>query len=80
MTIVSGFGLVSHLRVDNFNVVSDMVPVDYVANSILVSGYCQANKDSLAVLNFGTSHKKPMLWMEYYDYCRAALQQYPMKA
>lgn len=69
----------SHLRVDSFNIVSDCVPVDYCANSMIVAAYSQANKDGLTVLNYGTSHKKPLLWMEYYIYCREALQQYPMK-
>ena len=66
-------GLVSHLRTDNYKSVTDLVPVDYVANSILVSAYSCANKDALTVLNFGTSHKKPILWIEYYELCRQNL-------
>jgi len=71
--------LVSHLRTDSFKVVSDMIPVDLVCNSIIVSAFSCKDRDALTILNYGTSHKKPLLWMEYYDLCREYFQMYPMK-
>lgn len=56
-----------------------MVPVDYVANSMIVSAFAQANKNELCVLNFGTSHKKPMMWREYYDLNIEAVRAYPLE-
>lgn len=78
LTMIGGMGLVSHLRTDNFKVVADLVPVDYVVNAMMVAAYEQANKNELIVMNYGSSHKKPMLWFEYYDSAVKYFKQYPM--
>jgi hypothetical protein len=60
-------------------VVSDIIPVDYVANSMLVAAFSQAGKDTLTVMNYGTGHLNPILWTEYYEIVQASLNQYPFK-
>jgi hypothetical protein len=66
MTITCGMGFVSHLFTNNMNTISDMIPVDMVVNSIIVAAYSKADKNQLTVMNYGTSHKNPMLWKEYH--------------
>ncbi|CDW88677.1 male sterility protein [Stylonychia lemnae] len=58
----------------NKNNRGDMIPVDFVSNSVLVGTAFQANRNSLQIQHCATSHQNPILWVDYVihvlDYAR----------
>lgn len=57
----TGIGLVKDLYGDE-NMIGDQVPVDMVADSILVAAAFEANKPKLEVYNICSSARNPMTW------------------
>lgn len=55
LTLGGGSGLINFVY-GGYNTISDIIPVDYVSNSILVATAFQANQRNLTVINCGTSH------------------------
>lgn len=61
LSLVGGSGLINYFPGDT-DITCDIIPVDYVSNSILVATAFQANKRNLTVINNGTSHQNPTTW------------------
>lgn len=61
---VSSLGLLEYItcREDS---ISDIVPVDYVSNAIIVGTALEANKPGLSVCHSSTSHANPITWGEF---------------
>lgn len=55
LSLAVGIGIVNYVK-GNGNNIADLVPVDYVSNSIIVSTAMEANKPKLTVVHSGTSH------------------------
>lgn len=56
-----GIGLIKNLYGDE-NMIGDQVPVDMVADSILVAAAYEANKPKIEVYNICSSARNPMTW------------------
>lgn len=73
LSLAGGTGIVNYVRGDGDNI-ADLVPVDYVANSILVSTAIEANKPKLTIVHSATSHTNPITWFKYmtwaFDYLK----------
>lgn len=65
---------VSKFLIGNKFVRADLVPVDLVANQIIVSTAFQSGKNSLAIVHSNTSHANPLTWYKYsiytLNYCK----------
>ncbi len=44
---------------------ADLIPVDIVANTILVGTAFQAKKDSINIVHSNSSHLNPITWYKY---------------
>ena len=55
LTLAGGIGIVNFVNGNGENI-SDLVPVDYVSNCIIVSTALNANKPGLSVIHSATSH------------------------
>jgi hypothetical protein len=55
LSLAGGSGLINYVPGGN-DVTCDMIPVDYVANSILVATAFQFKTKGFTVINCGTSH------------------------
>lgn len=73
LSLAGGTGIVNYVRGDGDNI-ADLVPVDYVANAIIVSTAMEANKPGLTVIHSATSHVNPITWYKYmtwaFDYLK----------
>jgi len=67
LTMMIAAGITKYLVGNNFNR-ADLIPVDMVANAIIVSTAFQAHKDSLAIVHSSSSHANPLTWKNYGDY------------
>jgi hypothetical protein len=64
LSLAGGTGIVNFVRGDGNNI-ADLVPVDYVVNTILVAVAFEANKPNLTVIHSATSHVNPITWFNY---------------
>lgn len=62
LSLAGGSGIVNYVRGKGENI-ADLVPVDYVSNSIIVATAFEANKPNIAVVHCGTSHANPITWI-----------------
>jgi hypothetical protein len=61
LSLAGGSGIINYIPGGN-DVTCDIIPVDYVSNTILVASALHANQPSLSVINCGTSHQNPVTW------------------
>ena len=59
--LLGGLGIVRHLEGIATNI-GDQIPVDFVADWIIVSGACYANRNDLHVIHCASSSKHPVTW------------------
>jgi fatty acyl-CoA reductase len=64
LTLAGGMGIINYVPGDERNV-ADLVPVDYVSNSIIAATALYANKPGFNIVTVGTSHKNPLTWGKY---------------
>jgi alcohol-forming fatty acyl-CoA reductase len=64
LSLGGGSGLIRFIPGDE-NVVSDLIPVDYVANTIIVTTAIEAGQPKMTVVHCGTSHLNPTTWGFY---------------
>lgn len=73
LSLAGGTGIVNYVRGDGDNI-ADLVPVDYVANTIIVATAMEANKPKLTIIHSATSHTNPITWFNYmtwaFDYLK----------
>ena len=55
MSLGVGTGVVRYIN-GGLDFVTDLIPVDFVSNYIIVATALEANKPNLTVINCGTSH------------------------
>jgi fatty acyl-CoA reductase len=76
ISLAGGTGIVNFVRCSKENV-CDLIPVDFVSNSILVSTALEANIPQLTVINCGTSHQNPVTWYKYLGWALDYLKTQP---
>jgi hypothetical protein len=64
LSSIGATGLLKYVHGD-VNNVTDIIPVDYVSNTILVTTALNAFKPGLTVVHANSSHKNPVTWGEY---------------
>ena len=64
LTLMVATGVTRYL-VGNNSYRADLIPVDYVSNSIIAGSAWQANRDSISVLHASSSHLNPITWYGY---------------
>ena len=67
LSLTGAIGVINYIHGDGNNI-ADLVPVDLVANCILVSTALEANKPKLTVVHCTTSHKQPLTWNKFIEY------------
>jgi hypothetical protein len=77
LSIAGGSGVLKYTYAKRDNI-ADMIPVDYVSNTIIVSTALQANKPDLIVVHSGTSHVNPITWGKFLDYGFEFLKKQPL--
>lgn len=73
MSAAGGLGFIYSLGLIEFanckeDNITDIVPVDYVSNAIIVGTALEANKPGLSVCHSSTSHVNPITWGEFMEY------------
>jgi hypothetical protein len=58
--------------------VTDIIPVDYVTNSIIVSTAMSADKPGLTVVHSNSSHANPVTWQQYMQHGIDILTKMPL--
>jgi hypothetical protein len=58
--------------------VTDIIPVDYVTNSIIVSTAMSADKPGLTVVHSNSSHANPVTWKQYMQHGIDILTKMPL--
>ena len=66
LSLAGGIGILNYVYGSMSNI-ADIVPVDYVSNSILVSTALCADKPGLTVVHASTSHQNPVRWGEFIE-------------
>lgn len=64
LSLAGGMGIVNYVR-GHGDYIADLVPVDHVANTIIVSTALEAYKPKLTVIHSATSHANPISWHKY---------------
>lgn len=78
LTLAGGIGIVNYVRGHGDNI-ADLVPVDYVANAIIVATAMEANKPKLTVVHSATSHVNPITWFKYMTWAFEYLKTQPFE-
>ncbi|CDW87851.1 male sterility protein [Stylonychia lemnae] len=80
LTLAGSLGIVNYIRGDG-DYISDLVPVDYVSNCIIVATAIQAQtkKPDLLVVHSATSHNNPITWHQYMNECFKYLTMQPFQ-
>lgn len=60
--LLSGIGMLKHIHV-NPNVIGDIIPVDVVADEVIVTGAFCASNQELNIFNCATSSRNPTTWL-----------------
>jgi hypothetical protein len=76
LSLTGGIGIVNWVHGDKNNI-ADLIPVDIVANTILVGTALQANKPSLKLCTSASSQKMPLTWGKFRDYTFEYLEHNP---
>lgn len=61
LTLAGGAGIVNYVPGDGSNI-ADLIPVDFVTNSIIVSTAAHARTPELKIVHIASSHKNPLTW------------------
>ena len=61
LSVACGAGIINYVPGHN-DIISDLVPVDFVSNTIIVCTAIEACKPKLAIVHCGTSHQNPVTW------------------
>lgn len=61
LSLAGGIGIVNYVKGNGKNI-ADLVPVDLVANTIIVTTAMEANKPELNIIHCATSHTNPINW------------------
>jgi fatty acyl-CoA reductase len=77
LTLVFGVGLIRYLNT-NATVRGDLIPVDYVSNSIIIGTAAQASKNCYNIVHCNSTHSNPVTWAKYAEYCYNYLKFYPL--
>lgn len=67
LSLATGVGVLEYVISKEDNI-SDIVPVDYVSNAIIVGTALEANKPGLSVCHASTSHSNPITWNDFMKY------------
>jgi alcohol-forming fatty acyl-CoA reductase len=67
LSMMASAGVTRYLVGNNYNR-ADLIPVDFVANAIIVGTAFQAGKDSLLIMHSASSHANPITWPKYTSY------------
>jgi nucleoside-diphosphate-sugar epimerase len=78
LSLAGGIGIVNYVRGDGDNI-ADLIPVDYVANAIIVATAMEANQPKLTVVHCGTSHVNPISWFRYMTWAFDYLKTQPFE-
>ena len=66
LSVGGGSGFIRYINAKKTNV-TDLIPVDYVSNQIIVVSALEAFKPKLTIIHSGTSHQNPVTWSDYLD-------------
>lgn len=64
LSLAGGMGIVNYVRGDG-DYIADLIPVDYVSNSIIVATAIESKNPNLTVIHSATSHANPITWFNY---------------
>jgi len=67
LSVAGASGVLNYINTKKDNI-SDIIPVDYVSNAIIVSTVMCADKPGLTVVHSSSSHVNPVTWGEYLKY------------
>lgn len=78
LTLMVAAGVTKYL-IGNFFNRADLIPVDQVANSIIVGTAFQGNKNSLRIQHCTSSHVNPITWKEYSVHILSQAKTHPFE-
>jgi len=78
LSIIGGAGIVYWIHGSEKNI-ADLIPVDIVANMIIVGTCVHANKPSLRIVHSASSHRMPLTWGKFRDYTYEFIKKQPYK-
>jgi fatty acyl-CoA reductase len=76
LSVAGVSGLLKYVNSKSENI-SDIIPVDYVCNSVIVSTAMSAASSSLTVVHCNSSHVNPITWGDYLNYGFQYIQYQP---
>lgn len=77
LSLAGGIGLLEIVYAEEHNI-TDLMPVDYVTNAIIVSTALKAHKPGLSVIHSSSSHRNPISWKSYLDLGLAPIVKQPI--